>query len=76
MQFATLEKVYTISEDEEGQEEDVEGDQQLTFLDLVNLRGLIKPPKDLVREVEKLEKVFRSTKITCRDFSHNDEEIE
>ena len=50
MQFATLEKVYTISEDEEGQEEDVEGDQQLTFLDLVNEGGLIKPPKDLVRD--------------------------
>ena len=68
MQFATREKVYTILEDEEGQEEDVEGDQQLTFLDLVNQGGLMKPPKDLVREVEKLEKVFRSTKITCRDF--------
>lgn len=44
MQFATREKVYTILEDEEGQEEDVEGDQQLTFLDLVNQGGAYEAP--------------------------------
>lgn len=66
MQYATRDKTYKISEDEH--EEDLEGDQQLTFLDLVNEGGLIKPPKDLVKHVEVLEKVFRGTTITCRDI--------
>lgn len=64
MQYATRDKSYKISEDEEDQE----GHQQLSYLDLVNEGGLIKPPKALLEDVQVLEKVFRSTSITCCDI--------
>lgn len=37
-------------------------------MDLVNEGGLVKPPNALVKDVEVLEKVFRSTSITHCDI--------
>lgn len=39
-----------------------------SFLDIVNEGGLKKPPSNIVKDVEKLETVFRNVPITTRNL--------